>query len=122
VVVFAIGSNVATLVYGDKYSGAGPILSILSLSLLANGVGTVVGNGLWAIDRPRSNFVADVCCLVVTLGSAVLMVRPWDTFGAALALLAGTSIAAVVRSITFFLAAAAFDGKPVAPGSATMQT
>jgi O-antigen/teichoic acid export membrane protein len=121
-VVFATGSQVATFVYGDKYSGAGPILSILSLSILANGVGTLVGNGLWAIDQPRSNFIADVCCLVVTLGSAVLMVPPWGTLGAALALLAGTSIAAVVRTITFFVATAAFDGKSASSGSASLQT
>jgi hypothetical protein len=50
------------------------------------------------------------------------MVPPWGTQGAALALLAGTSIAAVVRSITFFVATAAFDGESASSGPASLQT
>jgi O-antigen/teichoic acid export membrane protein len=121
-VVFAVGSRVAVFVYGEQYAGTGLILSVLSLSILSNGVGTIVGNGLWAIDQPRSNFVADMCCLIVTLGTAVLLVSPWGTLGAACALLAGTSVAAVVRSITLWLVLAAFDRDSALVRSATMQT
>jgi O-antigen/teichoic acid export membrane protein len=121
-VVFAVGSRVAEFVYGEQYAGTGLILSVLSLSVLANGVGTLVGNGLWAIDQPRSNFVADLCCLVVTLGSAIALVTTLDTLGAALALLAGTSVAAVVRTITFWLALAAFEDKADSPVTASMTT
>lgn len=120
--VFAVGSRVAVFVYGEQYSETGLILSVLSLSVLANGVGTIVGNGLWAIDQPRSNFIADVCCLAVTLGSAVALVSTLGTLGAALALLAGTSVAAVVRTITLWLALAAFDAKADSPLTASMPT
>ncbi len=108
-IIFAIGSRLAVFVYGEQYAGTGLILSVLSLSILANGVGTLVGNGLWAIDQPRANFVADVCCLSVTLGVAALSVSALGTLGAAAALLAGTSVSAGVRSVTLWYALAALD-------------
>ncbi len=109
-IIFAIGSRLAVFVYGEQYAGAGMILSVLSLSVLANGMGTLVGNGLWAIDQPCANFFADVCCLVVTLASAVVLVSAMGTLGAAIALLAGTSVAAVVCSATLWWALSQFDG------------
>src|SRR6185295_17625777 len=75
------------------------ILFVLALGLLANSLGIVAGNGLWAIDQPRSNFFADVCCLLITLVAATLII-PFGTLGAALAILAGTTSGAVVRAIT----------------------
>ncbi len=108
--IFAIGSRLAVFVYGEQYAGTGMILSVLSLSILANGFGTLVGNGLWAIDQPCANFFADVCCLVVTLASAAVLVSVLGTLGAAIALLAGTSVAAVVRSVTLWWALTALDG------------
>jgi O-antigen/teichoic acid export membrane protein len=67
-----------------------------------NGISIVAGNGLWAIHQPRSNFVADVCCMSVTLIAAALLIHPFGALGAALATLGGTLTAAIVRTITLF--------------------
>jgi O-antigen/teichoic acid export membrane protein len=63
-----------------------------------NALSIVTGNGLWAIDQPRSNFLADVCCMTATLIAAAILVHPFGALGAALATLAGATAAAVVRS------------------------
>ena len=93
------GNWLAALVYGPDYAGTRWILFVLALGMLANSLSVVTGNGLWAIDQPRSNFVADVCCLCVTLLAATLII-PFGTLGAALAIFAGSASAAVVRTLT----------------------
>jgi O-antigen/teichoic acid export membrane protein len=98
--VFGFGSQLAVFVYGDQFSGNGPTLIALAVAMFMNGVGMVAGTGLWSIDQPRANFVADVCCLLATLVAAAFLIRPFGAFGAALAILVGTTTAALVRSIT----------------------
>jgi O-antigen/teichoic acid export membrane protein len=97
--VFA-GDALMVLVFGPLYQGSGSILFILTLSMLMVSAGTVAGNGLWAINRPRLNFIADVCCMSVTLLMAGVLVGPLGVLGAALATMAGNATAALVRVIT----------------------
>jgi O-antigen/teichoic acid export membrane protein len=94
------GDWLVVLTFGNHYHGTGAIVLTLALSTTLNGLSIVVGNGLWAIHRPRSNFFADVCCMTVTLIAAALLIRPFGPLGAALASLAGASTAAVVRTFT----------------------
>ncbi len=98
-VVFAMGSRLAVFVYGPQYEGHAATLSALAVVMFMNGVGMIVGNGLWAIDQPRINFAADVATLVVTFASAALLVSPFGVLGAALALLIGTTTGCIVRTI-----------------------
>jgi O-antigen/teichoic acid export membrane protein len=91
------GEQVATLVYGLRFAGAGPIITVLSLSVLANSIGVTAGNGLFAMERPRANFVADLASLAVVVLVACCCV-PWlGPLGAALATLAGTASDAAIR-------------------------
>jgi O-antigen/teichoic acid export membrane protein len=103
------GDWLVVLVFGLRYNGSGPILFTLALSALTNSLGMVVGNGLWAIDQPRANFIADVSCMVVMLVTAAFLIHPWGAFGAALAILAGTTTGCVIRTITFRSALASFE-------------
>jgi len=96
------GDWFVVLAFGDQYRGTSTILNVLALSAFMNGLSIVAGNGLWAIDQPRLNFVADVCCMTATLLAAALFIHPFGALGAALATLAGTSIAAIVRIVTLF--------------------
>jgi O-antigen/teichoic acid export membrane protein len=98
-VVFLFGSRLAVFVFGDQYRGHGDILTALALVMFANGVGTIAGTGLWAIDKPRINFTADVVTLLVTIAAGFALVVPLGAFGAALAILAGTSTGCVVRTL-----------------------
>ena len=102
--VLVTGDALAVLVYGEFYQGCGSILFVLALSALATSLSIVIGNGLWAIDQPRANFVADASCMVVTLVAAVLLVFPLGVLGAALATLAGTVTSAIVRVISLLRA------------------
>ena len=97
--VFLFGAQLAVFVFGDQYRGHGDILTALALVMFANGVGTIAGSGLWAIDKPRINFAADVVTLLVTIAAGFALVVPWGAFGAALAILAGTSTGCIVRTV-----------------------
>jgi len=94
------GDWLAVLVFGSEFQGTAAILIALCLNMLMNSVGTVAGNGLWAINRPQLNFVADVCCMAVTLVGAALFIYPLGALGAALATLSGATAAAIVRLVT----------------------
>lgn len=94
------GDWLVVAAFGKQYQGTAAILIALAVSTLMNGLSIVSGSGLWAIDRPRSNFLADVCCMGATLIAAAVLVHPFGALGAALATLAGTSTAAVVRIFT----------------------
>lgn len=94
---FLIGERVALLVYGPEFSGTGLIIGVLALSVLANSIGVTAGNGLWAMERPKANFVADLCSLAVVIGVSIVAVPLLGPLGAALATLAGTASDALVR-------------------------
>ena len=102
VFLLVTGDWLVVLAFGAHYQGTGAILVTLAVSTAMNGISIVAGNGLWAIHQPRSNFVADVCCMSVTLIAAALLIHPFGALGAALATLAGTLTAAIVRTITLF--------------------
>jgi O-antigen/teichoic acid export membrane protein len=100
VLIVATGDWPARLVYGGKYAGTAPILALLALNMLLNSLGVTVGNGLWAMDRPRANFTADACTLCVTVVLVLCLVVPLGVLGAAIATLAGTATGVTVRSLT----------------------
>jgi O-antigen/teichoic acid export membrane protein len=91
------GDWIATAIYGQDYAGSGPIIAVLAVSLVGTGIGTVLGNGLYAIQQQRFNLLADACILVVTLAAAVLLIAPLGALGAALAMLAGVVAGTIVR-------------------------
>jgi O-antigen/teichoic acid export membrane protein len=61
----------------------------------------MVGNGLWAIDRPHETFLPDVAGLAVSLGTAALLVPGHAALGAALATLAGTTTGSLLKALRF---------------------
>jgi O-antigen/teichoic acid export membrane protein len=99
VFAYLIGGQVALLVFGSQFDGHGDILTTLAITTFTNGVGTIAGTGLWAMDRPRINFAADLVTLLVTVAAGFALVVPFGAVGAALAMLAGTSVGCVVRVI-----------------------
>jgi len=101
---FLFGEQITLLVYGPQFAGAGLIIGVLSLSVLANSIGVVAGNGLWAIERPSASFAADVCSLIVVILAALVCVPLFGPLGAALATLAGTASDAAVRVFILRLA------------------
>jgi len=115
IAAFFLGEQVALWLYGPQFSGAGPIIGVLSLSVLANSAGVVAGNGLWAIERPSANFVADACSLVIVVLATFICVPLWGPLGAAIATLAGTASDATVRLYILRLAMRELAAEEVAP-------
>jgi O-antigen/teichoic acid export membrane protein len=83
------GDFLLVLGFGEKYSGNGATVSVAALSMLAQGIGLTAGIGLWAIERPKSNLVADLCTLVVTVAIVVCLLQPLGVLGAVLGDLGG---------------------------------
>jgi O-antigen/teichoic acid export membrane protein len=100
VFVVATGPWLAEFAYGVGFEDSGPLLATLAFVSVATAVGMVSGIGLWAVDRPRANFLADLCSVSVTISMAILLVPMQGALGAALATLAGCTVAAIVRVFT----------------------
>jgi O-antigen/teichoic acid export membrane protein len=122
VFVLATGDWLVVTAFGAHYHGTGGILLFLALAAAMNAIGNVAGNGLWAIDQPRSNFVADVCGMVVTLVAAALLISTFGALGAALAAFMGATTAAVVRTVTVvrYLGDVALDSNMAIDASLSM--
>lgn len=91
------GDWLAVAVYGPEFQNTRWIITTLALAVLANSFGVVAGNGLWAMDRPKASFLADISALVASLVSAVCLIPLLGPLGAALAALCGNSCDAAVR-------------------------
>lgn len=100
VVALAAGGPIVHAIYGTRYADAGPTIGVLALASLAGSMGIVVGNGLWAMERPAANFAADVCSFLVTLATAIALTASCGALGAALATLAGIGVGTGVRAWT----------------------
>jgi O-antigen/teichoic acid export membrane protein len=100
--VFAAGGPIAVLFYGAEFSGAGPVVVVLACWLLVNSLGIAAGSGLWAMERPAANLLADICVIVVTLLATLSLVGQFGALGAAWGMFLGTSIGMVVRWATVF--------------------
>jgi O-antigen/teichoic acid export membrane protein len=94
---FVLGEQLAVWVYGEQFGGTGLVVGVLSASVLANSIGVMAGNGLWAMERPSANFVADLLSLVVVVIATVALVPLWGPLGAAAATLAGSISDAILR-------------------------
>jgi O-antigen/teichoic acid export membrane protein len=103
VLIFATGDTLLTALFGDEFAGAGAIVSVLSVAVLLNSLAVVAGNALWAIDRPQANLFGDIAALVATLAAAVGLVASWGALGAAVAILVGGGVGAIVRGMTFWI-------------------
>jgi O-antigen/teichoic acid export membrane protein len=97
--IVATGDRMAVLAFGSVGHGTGLILTALAISALINSIGVVAGNGLWAINKPRANFQADLSCMAATLITASFLIFPFGALGAALAILSGMVVSTVVRMI-----------------------
>ena len=75
------------------------VLLALAVGALLSSLSVVAGNGLWAIDRARSNFIADIICSIGMLLVAAFLVAPLGALGAALATLVGNAAATIVRVV-----------------------
>lgn len=91
------GGEVLGLIYGRALPGGGLILFLLSLNMLSNSLGMVAGNGLWALERPSSNFKADAAAFATTLVALAVLAPSYGAVGTVAATVVGTKIGAAFR-------------------------
>ena len=105
VVAALFGNQIISFLYDGKFPDTGDMVALLTLSVLANAFSNVAGNGLWALDKPRLNFVADMVTLTVAIATAPILIGPYGATGAALSTLSACSVGAICRQLIFFDAA-----------------
>lgn len=102
VVAGFFGNQIIDFLYDGQFAGAGDMVALLTLAVLANAFSNVAGNGLWALDKPRLNFVADMVTLTVAIATAPMLIGPYGATGAALSTLAACAVGAICRQLIFF--------------------
>lgn len=100
-VMLLFGSSILVLVYGQKYSGNGFILSILVFSQLALVLTIPVNYGLLAMERSDVGFKSYLLALATMLLLGLWLTKYHGPSGAAISLLAGNSVASIFRVIQF---------------------
>jgi O-antigen/teichoic acid export membrane protein len=94
---------IPTVVFGPQFEGLGATLLYLTLALTAGALGMVAGNGIWAINCPAWNLVADATALGVTVVTGYLWIPSQLALGAARSVWVGALSAALVRWLVFFV-------------------
>ncbi|REK12649.1 MAG: lipopolysaccharide biosynthesis protein [Planctomycetota bacterium] len=100
VTVLATGDFLLVLAFGDAYVGYGTTTGVLSMSMFVQSLGLTAGIGLWAIDRPDANLLADAVTLVVTLVLVLSLLPALGVLGAALGDLGGRFVGTLARHAT----------------------
>ena len=108
------GWLVAALYSGNQYENQGPTVAVLALAVLINAWETGAIHGLRVLERPDLSFRASLLSLCITLALASLLIRPFGTLGAALAVMSGDAAAATVRWIAFIRLSKAMQGSNAA--------
>ncbi|MCA9187544.1 MAG: lipopolysaccharide biosynthesis protein [Pirellulaceae bacterium] len=96
-VVASFGGEALVGIIVSDSGGSGTTMVFLAAALMATSIGMIAGNGLWAVDRPGDNFVADCVGVIVTLAATVVLVPSWSAVGAAAAMFGGSFSATVTR-------------------------
>jgi O-antigen/teichoic acid export membrane protein len=91
------GQTLMAFVYGPTFADAGPIIAILAFGAIANSLGIVAGNGLWAMELPSANFRGDVCAMLTWIAATASLVPMHGPVGAAAASTIGMAVGAMVR-------------------------
>lgn len=100
VLAYFAADSLALLLYGDKFTDCGPIVTLLGLWMLANNFGVAAGSSLWAIGQPRANLPADVVAFVLTGTLSWLGAVLFGVTGAACAMSFGILAGSVIRWMT----------------------
>ncbi len=92
-----MGDQLMQMLYGGSFAGMQTVVTLLALAALINSLAIVAGNGLWAMDRPRTNLWADAVTCFVTLTIAWFGCQVWGLAGAAAAILTGNLAGTLTR-------------------------
>ncbi len=99
--ILFFGDQFVALIYGNKYVGNGPVISVLALGFLSSALASSPAYGLLALERPDANFKVNLINLCVTFTFGLWLVKSFGSLGAAYGILVGNTAASVVRWAVF---------------------
>jgi O-antigen/teichoic acid export membrane protein len=100
----ALAHPVTVLLFGHEFAPAAAVLRVLLFAAVMAGLAFLWGSGLAALGMPRSQAIAQVAGLVVTVVGVGVVVPVYGAMGAAWVSLA-SHLLAVVVSLRFFVRA-----------------
>ncbi len=116
-VILVLGGLLIRLAYGEEYAGHEATITLLAAGAWVSSLGIAAGHGLWAMERPRANFLASLLGMATTVLSGIWLVGPYGSVGAAGALLAGNAMASMVLFVAFLV-----SGRRQAPADLPLAT
>lgn len=99
--MFVWGGRLLTLLYGNQYAGNGLVVSILGLNLLVTVLGFSFSRALFALERARVDFLANLIALFLMVTVGIWLVRALGPLGAAFGLFGASLVASVIRAVVF---------------------
>lgn len=112
-----LAEPVALVLFSGKYPGVGRPIAYLFGNSWMLGLGIVASASLYAMHRPRANFVADCVNLVAAVAAMILLIEPWGATGAAASYLVGTVFGSSTRWLAFLMALSRPDSRPLSTAS-----
>ncbi len=103
--VASICPLVIPILFGQDFSSAVGLVVLMVVAGGGEGVKVVLGSGLRGLGCPSAVMWGELVALMLALLCLLVCVRPWGTYGAALALVAGNGVASLflawsIRKIT----------------------
>ena len=99
--MICFGEQLLVFFYGPKYAGNSNVVSILALDTLVIGLAFSIDFGIWAMGRPDFNFKVNCVRMGITLTLGLWLVMNYGPLGAAIGLLVGNIIAALLQYAFF---------------------
>lgn len=84
-VLIAVTPIAVPFIFGEAFSSAVPVASILIVAAVFSGLNSVASESLKAIGRPGSVVVGEIAGLLVTVVLLVFLLERYEAFGAAIA-------------------------------------
>jgi len=101
-VLLVAGDKLVAALYADAaFAEHGHTIVVLALAALVEAVALGAGQGLRIVERPQVNVRANLLALATTFALACGLVPVLGVLGGAYALLAGNSVATLVRYAAF---------------------
>jgi O-antigen/teichoic acid export membrane protein len=94
------GESLMVLLYGARYAGTGTVVGLLGVVSLVTGLSIIGDNGVTAINKPRSLFLAESINGLSTLISGFVLIYSFGLIGAATASIIGQLLGSLVLVVS----------------------
>jgi O-antigen/teichoic acid export membrane protein len=101
-VAFLIGAEpLLVILFGARYAGHRLVVGLMALAITAEGLGIAAGNGLWAMERPRLNFVAVLLGSFTAIGLTASLITWWGLAAPAIGSVVGRVVTSSFMLMSF---------------------